>query len=220
MVKYVHVRDAHDRLVRRTAWLEQYTGGRGGGWSGVVQYLLHVIRVRQSANEFGPWVGGSIVIDTWGKKEVEVPPTGPVLDLHLPFLLVLVSHINQCYMYLTTCTYLHLHLYSSSHATPRHPSVVAPLLAFNPSPCASNSSDSLTALCPATSSSSHHDVSTLARALQSRAVLGLSRHLSSSLSDRICLSALSRRFALCRLVPPLDIGAAARELGPESLPQH
>lgn len=46
----------------------------------MVQYLLHVIRVRQSANEFGPWVGGSIVIDTWGKKEVEVPPTGPVLD--------------------------------------------------------------------------------------------------------------------------------------------
>lgn len=129
MVKCVHVRDAHDRLVRRTGWLKQYTGGRGGGWSGVVQYLLHVIRVRQSANEFGPWVGGSIVIDTWGKKEVEVPPTGPVLDLRLPFLLVLVSHINQCYMYLTTCTYLHLHLYSSSHATPRHPSVVAPLLA-------------------------------------------------------------------------------------------
>lgn len=53
MVKYVHVCDVHDRLVRRTAWLEQYTGGRGGGWSGVVQYLLHVIRVRQSANEFG-----------------------------------------------------------------------------------------------------------------------------------------------------------------------
>lgn len=56
-----------------TVWSVELRGwsnileGEGEGEGGVVQYLLHVIRVRQSANEFGPWVGGSIVIDTWGK---------------------------------------------------------------------------------------------------------------------------------------------------------